>query len=248
MRQKRFETDYVTKLKSHIDNNKSSYQAEVFPIDANEVVDMPDVEKPSGLLERLLQNPKDDIANAINVYESYSNISPLIASQESFWAYLSHCDLLKYIQRRWDIIMSDDISKDRIRLYFFGTNHNAIGRLWWNTFLTLDESRADKYELTRVLYKQTDITQNLSTSMPLFPNKNAIQAILEFYLEHPEVIGTATNNRNRFITQSLNRWGAVKNLAYFSKNDFKNEIARNMDAIMSITSQTDYTSVEWIQG
>lgn len=247
MRQNRFEIDYTARLKSRIEENIPLYKGDVFPIDEDEVIVMPDVEKPNGLLEKLLVNPKNDLDNAIEVYNSFESLSPIAASQDSFWSYLTHKDLFEYVQKRWDVVMSDEANKATIREHFFGTNRNAIGELWWNVYLTIDEHREDKFELTRILYKQTDITQNLCASVALFPNKNAIHGILEFYLEHKEVLDNAINNRNRFITQSLNRWGGAKKLMYFEKEDFKNAILKNYDTIMSITSSTDYSSVEWLQ-
>ena len=77
--------------------------------------------------------------------------------------------------------------------------------------------------------------------------KNAIFAILKFYKNHPEVLSEAINERNRFITQSLNRWGGVKKLSYFDVADFTTEMERNLETILSIKSTDNHNDFEWIQ-
>lgn len=251
MKLKRFDIDFVRTLKTKVGQNLLCYRKSSYDINPDEIYDVPEVEIDSDLLDSLLENPADDFKNSKLVYEKLKGMNPLIASQEPVWVYLSHQLLFKYVQQRWPGVFKDDtLSETYVKKYWFGWKYNAIGRLWWNAYLTVDTDRKDPYELTEVLYKQSDITQNLSTSDVLFPNKNAISAILGFYKEHENEIfepKSATNERNRFVTQSLNRWGGVKNLAYLSKEDFMNELSNNLHTIVKIMPNDKHNDFEWIQ-
>lgn len=251
MKLKRFEYDYVRDLKKKISENLYNYQLEELEVDPEELIDVPEINMSSDLLDKLLENPQDEFKCSRLVYENITGVNPLIASQEAFWTYLSHTILHKYVQQRWNDVFNDDkISESFIKNHWFGWKRNAIGRLWWNAYLTIDENNKENpYEYTEVLYKQSDITQNLSFSDALFPNKNAVHAILSCYKKHDEIFEPkgATNERNRFVTQSLNRWGGVKNLAYFSKEDFVMEIENNLSTILSIGAKDNHNNFEWIQ-
>lgn len=252
MRLKRFEFDYVKTLKRKITDNLPRYQSDEFKLEEDELVDVPEVDIDSDLLDNLLEDPTDEFKCSKLVYEKMKGMNPLLASQESLWAYLSHRLLFKYVQQRWNDVFKDDkISESFIKNHWFGWKRNAIGRLWWNAYLTIDEdNKDDPFELTKVLYKQSDITQNLSFSDALFPNKNAILSILGFYKKHEEIFEPkgATNERNRFVTQSLNRWGGVKNLCYFTREDFTIELEKNLPTILTITAKDNHNDFEWIQG
>lgn len=249
MEQKSFTSTYATVLKSCVKDNLKKYQQKTFDVDNMETMFLKGIEKPEGLLEYLLQDVKNDVRNSIAVFESFPKLNPLIASQEAFWAYLSHVEYIEYVQRRWGVVMKEDATQDNIKEHFWGTKGNALGELWWNAFMTYDANRADNFELTKILYRHSDITQNIRTSMSLFPNKNAIHAILEFYRDHPEIFipASATNKRNRFVTQSLNRWGGLKNLAYLEIEDFKLQLEHNLPTILTIKSDTDHNKVIWNQ-
>lgn len=252
MRLKRFEFDYVQKLKKKIGDNLKNYQSKEFDVEAEELLDVPEVDIDSDLLPELLVDPSDEFRCSKLVYDKIKGMNALLASQEAIWAYLSHTVLHEYVQKRWNDVFKDDkISESFIKNHWFGWKRNAIGRLWWNAYLTIDKDNKDNpYELTKVLYKQSDITQNLSFSDALFPNRNAILAILGFYKDHEEIFEPkgATNERNRFVTQSLNRWGGVKNLCYFSRKDFTKELEKNLPTILSISAKDNHNDFEWIQG
>lgn len=248
--QKRFEISYVSDLKAHINDNLGSYLEGRFPVDSEQIATMPDIEKPSELVSSLLFEPKNDLENAIHFYESFKGLNPLIASQESFWAYLSHCDFFPYVQARWGSIQEDKINENIVKKYFFGTNLNALGRLWWNVHMTIDREKngRDRYTMTEVLYSHSDVTQNLSfTSDALFPYRNATMAVLEFFKIHPEILKSCVNYRNRFVIQSLKRYGAVKNLAYLTKNDILDQLEYNLDNVLSINTSEDFNKTLWEQ-
>lgn len=251
MRQKRFETDYLRNLKAKVGENMYNYRLDEFEINSEELVDVPEVDIAPDLLDKLLQDPSDDFYCSKLVYENIKGMNPLLASQETFLAYLTHTVFHEYVKQRWNGIYSEtDISETFIKKHWFGTKQNAIGRLWWNVYLTINENnKIDPYEYTKVLYRQSDITQNLSSSEVLFPNRKAIHAILGFYRDHDEIFEprAATNPRNRFITKSLNRWGGVKNLSYFEAEDFINEMSNNLPTILSIKASDKHNDFEWIQ-
>jgi len=99
--------------------------------------------------------------NAINLYENL-RLNETEASDKRLWTYLTHVSFWNYMIEEWKI----DFTKDKGQIinyirdrYFLNTlnirslNHNGISRLWWYTHLTIDESRQDKYELTKVMLR-----------------------------------------------------------------------------------------------
>ena len=99
---------------------------------------------------------------------------------------------------------------------------NTLSRLWWATYLTVDEESDDKYRYTRVLLQDgnSDLLQNLSKSK-LFRHKEAVIGILKFFSEYEN--RNDFSNVNRYIIQRFNRIGGVRQLVYMDRDYFYNE-------------------------
>ena len=99
--QKTFCESYVKTLRDRIVAGISidDYFKNEFPYDKSMVKPLAGVYQPVGLVDKM--NPDDDLESAKVVYEAYKNISPLLASNENFWIYLTHVDLFSYVQKRW---------------------------------------------------------------------------------------------------------------------------------------------------
>jgi len=130
------------------------------------------------------------------------------------------------MKKDWAIDFSKDKAKivDFIRdRYFLNTlnirslTHNGISRLWWYTHLTIDDSRKDKYELTKVLLSLQDIPVSL-LERSIGSNSKVRKAVLEFLLENPE-IKTSKNVQN--LLKQVNLAGGVKNIPMLKLNEIK---------------------------
>ena len=106
------------------------------------------------------QIPNIDFANAILLYETIK-LNPNQASNPFLWTYLTHTLGWKYMRKRWPITSEE--TKSRINERYFCDNkrislmRNGLSRLWWAAHMTIDYSRKNKWELTKVLFESEDL-------------------------------------------------------------------------------------------
>lgn len=163
--------------------------------------------------------------NAINLYENLQ-LNETSASDKRLWTYLTHVFFWNYMKEEWKI----DFTKEKSQIinfihdrYFLNTlnirslTHNGISRLWWYTHLTIDESRKDKYELTKVLLSLQDIPVSL-LERSLGSSINIRKAVLEFLSENPEI---KTSKNTQELLKQFNLVGGVKNLPMLKLNEIK---------------------------
>ena len=112
--------------------------------------------------------------------------------------------------------------------------------MWWNVFLTVDEERKDKYELTRVMYDAGQDWRIMRFGeLSLVRHRESMIGILEFLLENPEVTASHFDARGQFISRYYNLLGATKQLASLDRNFFKEDLMRLKTRILDITSVED---------
>jgi uncharacterized protein DUF6339 len=219
-----FTTNYTTRLFKSLEHETTleNYRSDKFIFESNFASGN------SGIFikEDFKLNPNDHIStNSINLYENLQ-INETQASDKRLWTYLTHVHFWTYMSKEWTI----DFSKDKSRIvefirdrYFLNTlnirslTHNGISRLWWYTHLTIDNSRKDKYELTKVLLSLQDIPVSL-LERSIGSNTNIRKAVLEFLLENPE-FKTSKNIQN--LLKQLNLAGGVKNIPMLKLNEIK---------------------------
>ncbi len=219
-----FTTNYTNRLFKNLelDINLENYKSEKFVYETNFAAGH------SGIFikDDFKLNPNDNTStNSINLYENLQ-INETQASDKRLWTYLTHIHFWDYMREVWKIDFLKDKAKiiDFIRdRYFLNTlnirslTHNGISRLWWYTHLTIDNSRRDKYELTKVLLSLQDIPVSL-LERSIGSNTNVRKAVLEFLLENSEY-KTSTNVQN--LLRQLNLAGGVKNIPMLKLNEIK---------------------------
>lgn len=235
--QKVFREAYVEALRSNIDPAK--YAGESFEYDETQVHYMANVHQPDGLVDRM--DEKDDLKSAIELYEAYQELTPLAASKNDIWTYLTHVDLLAYMQKRFPEVKEGNVDTKFIRERWFrntqGTIRSSLAGLWWSVYCSVDESRTDKYELTRMLFQNDNIRTHYFGPSTIFRHREAVLGILEFLVENPDVSGVHFNSRCIYIAQYFNRLGAVKQLAYMDRNFFKEELMKKKPVLLTVTSK-----------
>jgi len=177
-----------------------------------------------------LDHDLDILNNAVKLYENLE-LNETYASDKRLWTYLTHVFFWDYMQKEWKI----DFSKEKNQIikfirdrYFLNTlnirslTHNGISRLWWYTHLTIDESRKDKYELTKVLLSLQDIPVSL-LERSLGGSSNIRKAVLEFLAENP---GIKTSKKTQELLKQLNLVGGVKNLPMLKLNEVKSVLLK----------------------
>lgn len=241
--QKTFKEGYMKTLRDAVKSNESIplYGADSFEVDATQVKRLANVYAPENLAEKLDEVWENDLQAAIAIYEAYKNISPLLASNEAFWAYLTHVDLFSYAQKRWPKVKEPDCGPEYIIDHWFvgsqGLLRNAVASLWWGVYNTVDETRENKYELTEVLFKNYTLRIVAFGSTMLIRHREAMIGVLSFLLDNPDITNNALEYRGQFITKYFNRIGAVKQLASLKRDFFYSTCEQMKDKILSVTSR-----------
>jgi Family of unknown function (DUF6339) len=181
-------------------------------IEENLILEVPDTSNRS----------KEDLNNAINLYEHYKELPLTLASDEKFWAYLTHTVFWDYMCKRWPVqeAEGDEIEFIKTRYFFSSKNktfyRNGLSRLWWYVHLTYDPSKEDPYRYTRVILGNQDLANLLIETTNLSRNKVALRAILEVLLyieelEENEKIIKITKKRQfiRELVKYINLVGGV---------------------------------------
>ena len=228
--QKVFREAYVEALRSNIDPAK--YAGESFDYEESQVHYMANVHQPENL---------DELKSAIALYEEYKELTPLAASKNDLWAYLAHVDLFSYMQKRFPAVLDGTADEKYIRDHWFrsakGPIRSSLAGLWWSVYLTVDETREDKYELTKILFHNDNIRTHYFGISTIFRHREAMIGILEFLVENPDISKVHFNSRCIYIAQYFNRLGAVKQLAYLDREFFKNELEKKKSVLLKVTSK-----------
>lgn len=241
--QKTFKDTFVKYLKDNIKTGKSInlYSADEFEIDSSQVKRLAGIYTPENLKEKLADCYDDDLKSAIIVFEAYKDISPLLASNEAFWVYITHTSMFNYTQRRWPKVLDGSATVNYIIDHWFiggqGLMRNAAASLWWSVHNTIDETRKDKYELTSILFKNYTLRTNTLGISTLIRHKEAMIGILDFLLKNPSITQNYFEPRGTFISKYFNRLGAVKQLSYLDREYFTQKCENIKDKILSVTSR-----------
>jgi len=186
-KQKIFTLSYLTKL--YNDAKKYEVQRKYIEnkleIDLSQTIEYPNIEEPEGLIQKL--NPVKPIESAIALYEAYSNLELIQASDPRFWTYLTHVQLYDYMHkyRSQDIhkikkgeqsstesnsIKSKEYFERNGRVYLYehwfvspsaktagNFSRHDFASMWWIVYLTIDESKGEEHKY--------DITRVMMTSL-----------------------------------------------------------------------------------
>ena len=226
-----FKYKYVNQLKANI--HVEQYKMDGFEYDSSQVLHLPSILKPDDLLSRL--DPANDLESAIAIYEAFCRLEPIQASDARLWTYLTHVDLYSYMCKRWNKLFTGTLNQPREYIldhWFLNSStqgsllRHAISGLWWSVHLSIDYGRKDKYELTRILFRQLDFPTRTLGAYKLGRHKEAVIGILEYISENELLFKAKFEEKSRFITKYLNRIGGVKPLSYYDRNYFKNELKK----------------------
>ena len=227
-----FKEKYVKKLKDGI--NVDFYKSNKFVYDADQVLMIPNIEFIEGFSDKLDVN--DDFKSAIQIYEVLKNLEPVQASDERLWTYLSHVDLYAYMIKRWNAVLTGTATNEKEYIFehwFLKSSaqsnllRHSLSGLWWAVYLSVDEARGEnKYDLTKILFRQLDFPTRTLGTYKLGRHKEAVIGILEFIEENSDLFATKFELKTRFLTKHLNLVGGVKPIAYYDRSFFKAELQK----------------------
>ena len=245
--QKVFKTKYVDFLleKAKQGQSLANYASEFFPIEHENILYIPSIKHPIGLLEKMNPNVEKDFESAVALYEAYPNLSPLQAADKTFWVYLAHTELFPYVQNRYPQVKQDGFNNPQYILdhWFFehGPLRHALAGLWWSVYLTIDkDSVTNKYDYTKFIFsKDSNMRTIYFVNYPLFRHKEAAIGILKFLMEDYELCASFFRQRVRYITKYFNKLGGTRQLVSLDRDFFYYELKKIRPLIMAIQSDED---------
>ncbi|MEP4094591.1 DUF6339 family protein [Reichenbachiella sp.] len=233
-----FQESYLRKLKADVNAGKSLeyYSNKEFVFDKSKILSYPKILRPDGLVDKLI--PDNDFESARLLFEAYETLPLMWASDERFWTYLTHVDLFPFVQKRWPRIFENDFRTRDQKAEYILTHwflespiqdkliRHSLAGLWWSVYLSIDEERQNRYELTQVLFRQQDFRTRTLGVYKMARHKNAMKGILEFILENEKLFESGFQEKSRLISKYFNQVGGAINLSFHDKLFFKNELER----------------------
>ena len=133
----------LEKVKDDVDLNINldRFLADDIPFEDKDLLVIPGIKKPEGLLDRLDATTDGDFKSAVAIYEAYKNLTPLQAIEDTFWESLALTDLFPYMQQRWSLRSTQTLQaaiKNHVFVKSHGMIRQGIGGLWWLVYMTVD--------------------------------------------------------------------------------------------------------------
>lgn len=187
------------------------------------------------------KNSNYDLENIKILHSNLNFITRSQASEELFWASLTHNEFWEYMQYRWPLT-SDGKDPERfiMKNYFFAHGFtrslmtNALARLWWTGELTINLDNQDEpYEYTKYIAKDLN-----GKGFPLFGsnfsnNKRVLLAFLDTIRDF--------ENRNAFVLSRqqfielirfMNLWSGNSFLEVISEDVIKDRISNELKRLI----------------
>lgn len=245
--QRTFTDTYANKLQCEAKQGIGieRYTKPAFEYDKGQVLIIPTIEQPEGLLDKM--RASDDLVSAKELYKAYKNITLLQASDESFWTYLTHVDLFPYVQERNGAVLEEGFNDAKyIDNYFFhgfgGLIYHPLAGLWWDVHCTIDPDSSEPFKYTDYLFRDYGLRVTYMGRYALFRHKEQVFGILDFLMKNEDVAGEHFRQRSRWISQYFNKLGAVKQLRSLDRKFFSSELEKRKEVILSIKTDADVKS------
>lgn len=184
-------------------------------------------------LKEILQADSDFKRGRL-VYEAFSFLTRRQASDIDFWNYLAHNQLYPLVHKMWPEIHNPPNNSSPIS---YIKNHWVMTKssqaelmdyplsgLWWSFFMTVDDGRTDKYELTKIFFKNLSFRTKSFGQSKIARHRDAVLAVLEFIQENSLHEGNFEDN-GLAIVPYLNLLGGIRPLGFFDKDWFKSKLS-----------------------
>ena len=179
-----------------------------------------------------------DFLSAVALYDAYKDLKPLQAINSQFWESLALTDLFPYMQKRWNLAEAKDLKKSILNHFTFkshGMMRHGLAGLWWLVYLSVDESRDNKYELTEYLFKNYTLRFVRFGAGKVIQHKEAAIGILQFIKDNEKKIPSLESVANG-LTSYFNKLGAVKQLTSLDREFFYNEMSKHIEEFKLATT------------
>lgn len=224
-----FKQQYIDKLIREADKSigLERYEQEHCPFNTDQFFNLVGVNHPDGLEAQMLQNPSDDYANAIALYEAYPTLTPLQASDNRLWLYLSHVDFYRYMYKRWPLADAKNLP-EYIKEHWLGSRgfmRQGISNLWWSVYLTVNEGADDKYALTKYMFAHQDFRTRRFASGVFARNREGMIGLLTGMM-NSNAYEHYFEARSIFAIMYFNHLGGTRQLSALPRDFFIDEMKR----------------------
>lgn len=205
-----------------------------------EVSDVPPID--IGIVNQMISALEIDDTEfeAGKILWEHLRLTPKQASDIGFWTYHNHHTFYPYIVKRWgDLWKPDKTIANRsnfILNHWVQSNSSQAGLikypisgLWWSFYLTLDNTRDDKFELTKVFFMNITLRVVQMGQTRFARYKPAIHGVLEFIKEN-KLDEKSSEEAARAIVPYINLLGGIRPLTYFDKAWFKEKLEKRFGA------------------
>lgn len=126
-----------------------------------------------------------DAQNALAVYHALRKLTPQQASDERFWAYVSHVDCSDYIRERWLSKQPDNPERaaGRARNHFFARDVRAlirdhgVSRLYWLGRIACEAYPEDPALFLEIVLHRQDVRSALIERPSVSMNRDVLRGI-----------------------------------------------------------------------
>ena len=135
-----------------------------------------------------------DARNALLVYGALDMLTPQQASDERFWAYVSHYECADYVADRWldKRPADDDAAARKAANHFFARDGRAtvrdhgVSRLWWLGRIAHEAHPADPALFLEIVLHRQDVRSALIERPGVSANRDVLRGIFAVMREHWE--------------------------------------------------------------
>ena len=201
--------------------------------------------------QKLLSLDKKQVFEiAKNLHEALP-ITPLLASEESLWVYLSHGPLMPVVHKFWDFSQlnreEEETDTNYVINHWFLQNssklmRNGIASLWWSVEISKIEDKDDPYRLTRILFK--NYTLRVVSFQQILRTRNVLRGVLEWFDKHEKdgVMGKM-EVYGSFIAKYLNQVAGIKQLTILDHTEITDIIDQVNDVTFRLEDRKDYKGI-----
>jgi hypothetical protein len=230
---KRFNENFLNKLKSNVEANQLKYQQKDTLVGGFEDSIDPgllEIYNNISLKTQESNNEKLDFENAKILYKGLSHLTLAEVADEKLWAFMTHVTHWEYMRKRWPVEgTSGDKRNFILTRYFFKErpfSRNGLARLWWFGYITHNTKFEDEFYLTSIMLENEDqdIARIILETPTICRNKKMVEATLISLKELKQNYQIKSRDYIRHAARYINLTGSVTLWDFLNEKELRNII------------------------
>lgn len=193
-----------------------------------------------------------DLYNSKILYNNLMMLSETQATDERFWAGLTHSIFYDFVKKRWKYDSQNMKKANYIQSRYFysggqsrGIIRNTLSKLWWIGKFTYDSKRSNPYELTDVLANgdmATRVNDMFTSNFSRNPKVgHAFLSSIKYYEDNECKIDGYTYRK---AVQYMNAYGGMTVVDYLEEDEMKDVIIKKIEKILSERNRNAFIITE----